>query len=176
MMHAMQLDAPRLPLRLVERPLPTPGQGQLRVAVSACGVCRTDLHVADGDIVGTLPIVPGHEIVGRVDALASDVAGFEVGQRVGVPWLGHTCGSCTDCRSAREDHYGLPTSLNRGGQVLRHTFRGRIGQRLDVREHRDPGPYAPPVAHSANASTGPPSAGPPGIRGAPLAPITTRTR
>ena len=122
MMHAMQLDAPRLPLRLVERPLPTPGQGQLRIAVSACGVCRTDLHVADGDIVGTLPIVPGHEIVGRVDALASDVAGFEVGQRVGVPWLGHTCGSCTYCRSARENLCDAPlfTGFTRDGGFATH--------------------------------------------------------
>ena len=96
-MRAMQIDAPGRPLRLVERALPIPGNGEIRVTIAACGVCRTDLHVADGDIAGPLPIVPGHEIVGRVDALGPGVTGFKLGERVGVPWLGHTCGRCSYC-------------------------------------------------------------------------------
>ncbi|MGZ8346912.1 MAG: zinc-dependent alcohol dehydrogenase family protein [Allosphingosinicella sp.] len=103
MMRAMQLDRPGEPLRLVERPLPAPGPGELLVAVAACGVCRTDLHVADGDLKGPLPIVPGHEIIGRVAALGPGAAGFAVGDRVGIPWLGRTCGHCRFCRSGSEN-------------------------------------------------------------------------
>ena len=101
MMKAMQLDAPGRPLRLVARPLPEPGPAQVRVRIAACGVCRTDLHVADGDIHGPLPIVPGHEIVGRVDALGERVDELALGDRIGVPWLGHTCGHCPYCRASR---------------------------------------------------------------------------
>lgn len=79
---------------MVERPLPVPGPGELLIEVAACGVCRTDLHVVDGDIKGPLPIVPGHEIIGRV---------VSSGERVGVPWLGRTCGHCRWCRSGREN-------------------------------------------------------------------------
>ena len=103
MMKAMQLDAPGRPLRLVARPLPEPGPAQVRVRIAACGVCRTDLHVADGDIHGPLPIVPGHEIVGRVDALGERVDELALGDRIGVPWLGHTCGHCPYCRASREN-------------------------------------------------------------------------
>ena len=102
-MRAMVLEMPGRPLRLIEQPVPEPGAGQVRIAVSACGVCRTDLHVADGDIHGALPIIPGHEIVGRVDAIGPDVSSLSVGQRVGVPWLGHTCGHCPYCESHREN-------------------------------------------------------------------------
>lgn len=102
-MRAMQLDRPGTRLHMVERPLPEPGPGQVRIAVAACGVCRTDLHVVDGDIHGNLPVIPGHEIVGTVEAMGPGVAEFTVGQRVGVPWLGHTCGECPYCASAREN-------------------------------------------------------------------------
>jgi propanol-preferring alcohol dehydrogenase len=110
-MHAMLLDAPGTPLRWVEVPIPEPGPGQLRVKVAACGVCRTDLHVADGDLTDPKrPIIPGHEIVGRVDKVGAGVTRFVVGARVGIPWLGHTCGVCPYCREGREnlcDHPGF---------------------------------------------------------------------
>ena len=84
--------------------LPAPGPGQLRIRVRACGVCRTDLHVVDGDLPEPkLPIVPGHEIVGVVDALGSGVSGFGLGDRVGIPWLGASCGTCRACRAGREN-------------------------------------------------------------------------
>jgi propanol-preferring alcohol dehydrogenase len=103
-MRAMILERPGEPLRPVELPTPTPGQGQVRVKVAACGVCRTDLHVVDGDLTEPkLPIVPGHEIVGRIDALGSGVTRLSLGERVGIPWLGHTCGVCPYCRSGREN-------------------------------------------------------------------------
>ncbi len=103
-MKAMLLDAPGTPLRLAEIAIPEPGPGQVRVKVAACGVCRTDLHVADGDLTDPkLPIVPGHEIVGRIDKTGTGVTRFAIGQRVGIPWLGHTCGSCPYCRDGREN-------------------------------------------------------------------------
>jgi len=122
MMQAMQLDAPGKRLRLVERPLPEPGPGQVRVKITACGVCRTDLHVADGDIHGLLPIIPGHEIVGRIDALGRGVKDFAVGDRVGVPWLGQTCGHCPCCRSHRENLCDHPefTGFTRDGGFATH--------------------------------------------------------
>ncbi len=87
-----------------DRRLPIPGPGQLRVRVAACAVCRTDLHVVDGELPATsLPIVPGHEIIGRVDALGPGAGRFAVGDRVGIPWLGWTCGTCPFCRSGREN-------------------------------------------------------------------------
>jgi propanol-preferring alcohol dehydrogenase len=104
MMRAMLLDAPRLPLREGEIPVPTPGSGQILLRVKACGVCRTDLHVVDGDLTDPkLPIVPGHEIVGTVVARGSGVESFAVGDRVGVPWLGFTCGRCRYCLAGREN-------------------------------------------------------------------------
>src|SRR5829696_5240939 len=103
MMRAMQLDRPGEPLRLVERPVPAPGPSELLVEIAACGVCRTDLHIADGDLDGPLPIVPGHEIVGRVAALGPGSDGFAAGDRVGIPWLGRTCGTCSYCRSGQEN-------------------------------------------------------------------------
>jgi propanol-preferring alcohol dehydrogenase len=92
------------PLALVKVADPQPGPGQVLLRVSACGVCRTDLHVVDGELPNARsPIIPGHEIVGRVERLGAGVAGLGVGQRIGVPWLGHTCGACPYCRSAREN-------------------------------------------------------------------------
>ena len=92
------------PLELVERPPPTPGPRQVRLAVTACGVCRTDLHVAEGDLPVHRPrVVPGHEIVGRVDALGPGAGRFAVGDRVGAAWLAQTCGACRFCRRGREN-------------------------------------------------------------------------
>jgi propanol-preferring alcohol dehydrogenase len=108
-MRAMVLRRPGEPLRAEEITPPEPGRGQVAIAVSACGVCRTDLHVVDGDLTGPkLPLVPGHEIVGRVSALGPGVAGLAVGDRVGVPWLGHTCGTCGYCRRGAENLCDAP--------------------------------------------------------------------
>jgi propanol-preferring alcohol dehydrogenase len=100
----MLLRAAGTPLVLADLPVPEPGPGELRVRVAACGVCRTDLHVADGELTGPkLPLVLGHEIVGRVEALGQGVDRFRIGDRVGVPWLGWTCGVCPACASGREN-------------------------------------------------------------------------
>ena len=99
--RAMVLDAPRTRLRPAELPDPEPGPGELLVRVSACGICRTDLHVVDGELTEPkLPLVPGHQIVGRVERGGER---FAAGDRVGVPWLGWTCGECRYCRSGREN-------------------------------------------------------------------------
>lgn len=103
-MRAMVLEQPGRPLRLTELPQPVPREGQLLLAVEACGVCRTDLHLLDGELPDpVLPVVPGHEIVARVAGLGPDVQGWRLGQRVGVPWLGWTCGQCRFCASGREN-------------------------------------------------------------------------
>ena len=106
------------PLAWTELPDRQPGAGQIRVKVTACGVCRTDLHVVDGDLPDlTLPIVPGHEIVGRIDAIGAGVDGLSVGERVGVPWLGHTCGVCPYCKAQQENLCDAPifTGYTRDG-------------------------------------------------------------
>lgn len=103
-MRAMILQKPGEPLRLIEKPDPVPGPGQVLVKISACGVCRTDLHVVDGDLSEPkLPIIPGHEIVGTVSALGAGVSHFKPGDRVGIPWLGHSCGHCAFCNSGAEN-------------------------------------------------------------------------
>ena len=103
-MHAMLLDSPRRPQRAATIARPEPAAGQLLVRVRACGVCRTDLHVADGELPDpALPLVLGHEIVGVVEAVGSGVERHAVGDRVGVPWLGWTCGECRFCRAGREN-------------------------------------------------------------------------
>lgn len=103
-MRVMLLDKPRQPLRLAAVAVPTPGAGQILIRVHACAVCRTDLHVVDGELdQPKLPLVPGHEIVGSVAALGTDVERFRIGDRVGVPWLGWTCGICDFCRSGQEN-------------------------------------------------------------------------
>lgn len=121
-MIAMQIDAPGLPLRRVERPVPRPGPGELLVRVAACGVCRTDLHVLDGEIAARYPIVPGHEIVGHVVEMGDGVTGFSTGQRVGIPWLGKTCGICPYCRAGRENLCDHPefTGATRDGGYATH--------------------------------------------------------
>lgn len=103
-MRAMVLEAARLPLRAATLADPQPGPGQVRLRVAACGVCRTDLHVADGDLPHPkLPLVLGHEIVGVVEACGRDTGRFTPGTRVGVPWLGWTCGKCSYCRRGLEN-------------------------------------------------------------------------
>ena len=123
-MQAMQLDAPGRPLRLVERPMTEPGAGEVAVEVSACGVCRTDLHIVDGDIHAASPIVPGHEIVGRVIAAGPGVTRLQIGQRVGVPWLAATCGACAYCRDGRENLCDAPafTGFTRDGGFATHVI------------------------------------------------------
>jgi alcohol dehydrogenase, propanol-preferring len=103
-MRAMVLERPRTPLILQERPIPQPSPGEILIEIEACGVCRTDLHVVDGELPHPkLPVVPGHEIVGRIAVPGPDVIGFPRGERVGVPWLGWTDGVCPYCRSGREN-------------------------------------------------------------------------
>lgn len=103
-MHAMTLLRRGEPLVLQQRPDLVPGPGEVRLHTLACAVCRTDLHIIDGDLsLPRLPLVPGHEIVGRVDALGAGVRDLHLGQRVGVPWLAGTCGSCAHCNAQREN-------------------------------------------------------------------------
>jgi propanol-preferring alcohol dehydrogenase len=122
-MRAMVLERPQTSLVLCEQPIPQPAAGEILVDVSACGVCRTDLHVVDGELPHPkLPIVPGHEIVGRVAALGARVSGFALGARVGVPWLGHTCGVCPYCRDNKENLCDAPlfTGYTRDGGYATH--------------------------------------------------------
>ncbi|RDI60201.1 zinc-dependent alcohol dehydrogenase family protein [Microvirga subterranea] len=124
-MRAMALRSPGTPLVLEERPDPVPGPGEIRLRVEACGVCRTDLHVVDGELPHPkLPLVPGHEIVGIVDAMGGDVDGLAIGDRVGVPWLGHTCGHCRYCEEGRENLCDDPlfTGYTRDGGFATHTI------------------------------------------------------
>src|SRR5919206_706604 len=101
-MRAMILDAPGRPLRLADVPAPTPASEQVLIRVHACAVCRTDLHIVDGELTDPkLPLIPGHQIVGNV--VETDAGRFSVGDRVGVPWLGWTCGECLYCTSGREN-------------------------------------------------------------------------
>lgn len=100
----MLLEQPGTPLVLRERAIPEPLSKQVLVRVRACGVCRTDLHIADGELSNPkLPLILGHEIVGEVIRLGAEVEGLQVGERVGIPWLGSTCGECSYCRSGREN-------------------------------------------------------------------------
>ena len=97
-MHAMVLNKLGADLEWTELADRQPKSGEIRVKVAACGVCRTDLHVIDGELPDPqVPIIPGHEIVGRIDALGTGVEGLHIGERVGIPWLGHTCGVCSYC-------------------------------------------------------------------------------
>jgi propanol-preferring alcohol dehydrogenase len=122
-MHAMALPAQGAPLILEERPDPAPGIGEIRVRVEACAVCRTDLHVIDGELPHIRhPIVPGHEIVGIVEALGPSVGAWKIGQRVGIPWLGKTCGNCEFCIGGRENLCDAPTftGYDRDGGFATH--------------------------------------------------------
>ena len=103
-MRAMLFENPDQPLRQAEVATPAPGPGQLLLRVRACAVCRTDLHGVDGELTQPkLPLIPGHEIVGTVEKLGEGVEGFKIGDRVGVPWLGWTCGECAYCRNGQEN-------------------------------------------------------------------------
>jgi propanol-preferring alcohol dehydrogenase len=114
----MVLNQIKTPLQWTELPDRQPGPGQIRVKISACGVCRTDLHVVDGELRNpVMPIIPGHEIVGRIDSIGPGVAGLEMGERVGIPWLAHTCGVCAYCEMQRENLCDQPvfTGFTRDG-------------------------------------------------------------
>lgn len=103
-MKAMVLNQPQSPLVLTDVPVPEPAPGEVRIQVSCCGMCRTDLHVVDGDLKEPkLPIIPGHQIVGVVDKLGEGVHRFQVGDKVGVPWLGRSCGQCEYCKNNQEN-------------------------------------------------------------------------
>jgi propanol-preferring alcohol dehydrogenase len=124
-MRAMVLNRLRQPLVEEVRPDPMPGPGEIRIRVEACGVCRTDLHVVDGELENPqVPIVPGHEIVGRVEAVGPGVTSNQIGQRVGIPWLGHACGHCLYCGSGRENLCDTPafTGYTRDGGYATHTI------------------------------------------------------
>src|SRR4249920_389163 len=124
-MRAMVLEKPQTPLLMRELPTPAPAAGDILLEVAACGVCRTDLHVVDGELANPkLPLIPGHEIVGRVAVLGADVAGFAVGERIGVPWLGYTCGVCPYCRAGRENLCDRPlfTGYTRDGGYATHAL------------------------------------------------------
>jgi propanol-preferring alcohol dehydrogenase len=117
-MHAMVLKKLGAALEWTQLPDRQPGQGEIRVKVAACGVCRTDLHVVDGELSAPrVPIIPGHEIVGRIDAIGPGVEGLHLGERVGIPWLGHTCGVCPYCIAHRENLCDTPlfTGYTRDG-------------------------------------------------------------
>jgi len=103
-MLAMILDTPGKPLRKADVPTPKPGPGQLLIRVHACAVCRTDLHIVDGELTHPkLPLIPGHEIVGTIAELGKEVTRFKIGDRIGVPWLGWTCGECAFCKNGQEN-------------------------------------------------------------------------
>ena len=124
-MHAMILKKLGADLEWTELPDPQPGPGEIRVKVSACGVCRTDLHVVDGELPRPIvPIIPGHEIIGRIDMIGSGVEGLRVGERVGIPWLGHTCGVCPYCMGGKENLCDRPvfTGYTRNGGFATSTI------------------------------------------------------
>jgi propanol-preferring alcohol dehydrogenase len=125
MMHAMVLKKLKTALEWTELADRQPGPGEIRVQVSACGVCRTDLHVVDGELPNpVVPITPGHEIVGRIDLIGAGVEGLNVGERVGVPWLGHTCGTCPYCLAGQENlcDHPLFTGYSREGGFATSTI------------------------------------------------------
>ena len=141
----MVLDRPGAALVLRERPIPQPGPGEILIEIEACGVCRTDLHVVDGELPHPrLPIVPGHEIVGRVAVAGSDVTSFARGERVGVPWLGATCGVCPYCRDGRENLCDRPlfTGYTRDGGYASHT-RANAQFCFPLDQYSDPAECAP---------------------------------
>ena len=129
-MHAMVLKQIGAALEWIELADPQPGPGEIRVKVAACGVCRTDLHVVDGELPNPkLPIIPGHEIIGRVDAVGPGVEGLQVGERVGLPWLGHTCGACPYCVRGQENLCDRPLFT---GYTRNWRFRHGDGSRRAV--------------------------------------------
>lgn len=144
-MRAMELQDVGRPLVAVERPDPLPADGEVRLRIEACAVCRTDLHVVDGDLPEPkLPLVPGHEIVGLVDAVGMGVDAARIGRRVGVPWLGHTCGVCSYCRAGAENLCDRPsfTGYTRDGGFATHVV-ADAGFAFDLDPKADPVSLAP---------------------------------
>src|SRR5262245_60039899 len=132
-------------LELCDLPLTQPARNEIRVRVEACAVCRTDLHVVDGDLDRPkLPLVPRHEIVGRVDALGAAVSAFALGERVGIPWLGHTCGVCPYCTSGRENLCDTPlfTGYTRDGGFADYAVADQA-YTFSLAAHADPVAAAP---------------------------------
>lgn len=124
-MRAMALSAAGKPLHMEQRADPIPGDGEIRVRIGACGICRTDLHVIDSELPDIrYPIVPGHEIVGRIDLMGRNVTGHRIGQRVGIPWLGYTCGTCHYCCMGMENlcDHPLFTGYTRDGGFATHAL------------------------------------------------------
>lgn len=160
------------PLALVQRPVPEPGPGEVRVAVSTCGVCRTDLHVAEGDLPVHRPgVVPGHEVVGRVDAVGAGATRFSVGDRIGIAWLRHTCGVCRFCTTGRENLCVAPrfTGWDDDGGYAEHAvvdeaYAYRIPDGLDD-EHAAPLLCAGIIGYRALARAEVPEGGRLGIYG-----------
>jgi alcohol dehydrogenase, propanol-preferring len=127
-MRAMTLHAPCRPLELTKMPIPRPGPDQILIKVRACGVCRTDLHIMDGELPNPkTPLIPGHEIVGRVVLQGERSLSFRIGERVGVPWLGYTCGQCSFCRTGRENLCDQPgfTGYTLNGGYAEYTVADR---------------------------------------------------
>lgn len=143
--HAMVLLATGAPLRAEALTLVSPGAGEVRIRIEACGVCRTDLHVVDGELphIGT-PVVPGHEIVGRVEAVGDGVTWPVPGERVGVPWLGGTCQACEFCRDGRENLCDRPefTGYTRAGGFATHVT-ARAAYCVSLPDAADPVALAP---------------------------------
>ncbi len=144
-MRAMVLRAVGGPLAMEERARPAPGPGEILIRVEACGVCRTDLHVVDGELSNQpLPIIPGHEVVGRVEEIGADVEGFAIGQRLGAPWLAHACGQCFFCDSGRENLCDRPefTGYTRDGGYASHML-AEAAFALKLPDQADPVATAP---------------------------------
>ncbi|BCH33319.1 alcohol dehydrogenase [Mesorhizobium sp. L-8-10] len=144
-MKAMTLEEAGRPLKSVERPDPLPGPGEIRLRVEACAVCRTDLHVVDGDLPNPkLPLVPGHEIVGIVDSIGAGADPSRLGRRVGVPWLGHTCGACAYCVAGAENLCDDPlfTGYTRDGGFATHVV-ADASYAFDLDPDADPVALAP---------------------------------
>ena len=140
-MRAMSIKRPGERLQLVERPVPDPGPNQLLIKVRACGVCRTDLHVVDGDLEHpVLPLIPGHEVVGHVEAAGVGVTELKPGDRVGIPWLGWTCGKCDQCLAGREN-------LCEAAKFTGYTLNGGYAE-YAVADHR----YCFPIAGAYDAA------------------------
>lgn len=142
-MRAVVLNHAGFALR--EIPMPVPGAGEIRLRIEACGVCRTDLHILDGELTHPkLPLVPGHEIVGRVEAMGPGITGFHLGQRVGVPWLGGTCGHCPYCAEGRENLCDAPdfTGYTRDGGFAEYCV-ARADYAFALPEEADPVALAP---------------------------------
>ena len=146
-MRAMVFPGPGRPLQLCEVPDPVPGSGEVLIEIEACGVCRTDLHIVDGELTEPmLPLIPGHELVGRIRGFGPGERddALRVGQRVGVPWLGHTCGCCSYCADARENLCDAPrfTGYTREGGYADLTVADR-SYVFPLSEQADPVALAP---------------------------------